>query len=152
MKEKVEGFVQQCRERGISVTPQRIAVFKQLSATETHPSAEEIYVNLRKELPSLSLGTVYKTLEAFEKYGFISKTRPTGERARFDANLTPHHHLICRVCGRIEDFYDKTLARFPLSGRIRARFKVEEYRIDFRGICKECKKKKKNMNKNKNAS
>jgi Fur family peroxide stress response transcriptional regulator len=140
-QERISRFVDEAREKGLSVTPQRVAVFKKLISTDSHPTAEEIYEDLRKELPAISLATVYKTLETFEKEGFISKTRATGERARFDANQHPHHHLICKECGRIEDLYDARLEQIALPKRVR--FKIEDYRIDFRGVCEECKTKTK---------
>ena len=138
-EQKLGRFVDESREKGLSVTPQRVAVFRKLISTDMHPTAEEIYDDLRKELPAISLATVYKTLETFEKFGFISKTRATGECARFDANLKPHHHLICKKCGRIEDLYDTSLEALKLPQPVRSRFEVEDYRIDFRGICEKCK-------------
>ncbi len=136
---KVEDFIEECRKRGLSVTPQRVAVYKSLAETETHPTAEEIYGHIRKALPTVSLATVYKTLDTFESFGFVSKTRATGEQARFDANRELHHHLICKECGRIEDYYDESLSRLSLAEKIRSGFKVEDYRIDFRGFCKMCR-------------
>ena len=146
-EQRLGRFVEEAREQGLSVTPQRVAVFRKLISTDRHPTAEEIYDDLRKELPAISLATVYKTLETFEKFGFISKTRATGERARFDANQTPHHHLICKKCGRIEDLYDASLEALKLSKSLESRFQVEDYRIDFRGICEKCKTKKNPKNK-----
>ncbi len=139
-KNIIDEFTEACREKGLSVTQQRLAVYQELSATESHPTAEEVYEKLKTQYPTLSLATVYKTLDTFEKNGFISKTRATGESARFDANRMPHHHLICRVCGKIEDLYDRALSQLALPDSVGSEFHVEEYQIDFRGLCRKCKK------------
>lgn len=139
LNHKVERFAAACRQKGLSVTHQRLAIYKQLAGTTSHPTAEELYDSIMPDFPMMSLATVYKTLETFEKHGFVSKTRPTGEKARFDANLTPHHHLVCKLCGRIEDVYDEALSRMNLPDTKHFNFKIEDFRVDFRGICKECR-------------
>ena len=143
LETRTREFAEESRRKGLSVTHQRLAIFRELASTDTHPTAEDIFGKLRKQFSTLSFATVYKTLETFEKFGFVSKTRSTGERARYDANRMLHHHLICRECGRIEDYYHEALARLSVPRNVRSNFKVEEYRIDFRGLCGSCRGKRK---------
>lgn len=138
-KKKMEAFTAACRERGISVTAQRLAIFNELSSTDSHPNAEEMYGHLRKNFPAMSLATVYKTLDTLERHHFVTKTRATGEKARYDANTKPHHHLICRSCGRIQDLYDSRLDKHFRLKRPVANFEVTDYRVDFQGICGDCR-------------
>ncbi len=133
-------FAKECRDKGLSVTAQRLAVYRDISATDTHPTAEEVHDRVRRHFPTLSLATVYKTLETFEKMDFVHKTRATGEKARYDGNRVPHHHMICKTCGRIQDVYEPALGNLALSGTSRGDFKIEDYRIDFYGVCGPCRK------------
>ncbi len=135
----LEQFSEDCRRQGLSVTAQRLAIYADIHGTDSHPTAEEVYGRLKPQFPSLSLATVYKTLDTFEKYEFVSKTRATGEKARYDANRAPHHHLICKQCGRIEDVYDAGLEALRLPEGGRHGFEIHEYRIDFRGLCENCR-------------
>lgn len=143
INQRVESFKDLCRHAGLSLTQPRLAVYQRLASTVAHPTAEELHESIRPEHPSVSLGTVYKTLETFEKHGFITKSRSTGERARYDANLEPHHHLICKICGRMEDISESSTGPVVVSKKVHPEFLVEDIRIDFRGICGPCRAKQK---------
>jgi Fe2+ or Zn2+ uptake regulation protein len=133
-------FVVRCRERGLSVTQQRLVIFRELALTEEHPTAEELYRAIRKRYPTISLSTVYKNLEVLEKNGFVSRTPTRSSIARYDANQDPHHHLVCRLCDRVEDWYtDKSVLETAGKG-IRG-FAVESCQIHFYGVCGECREK-----------
>ena len=135
IQKRVQDFTSRCRREGLSLTHQRMAVYSRLAATAAHPTAEELYADIRREYPTVSLATVYKTLETFERHGMVSKSRSTGEKARFDANLEPHHHLICKVCGKMEDVFETV----TIPRQSSPDFTVEDIRIDFRGICGKCR-------------
>lgn len=135
---KLGAFTEACRERGLSVTAQRLAIYKDMCATDTHPTAEEVYGRIRKSHPTMSLATVYKTLETFEKYGFISKTHASGQKARFDAKKEPHHHLICVSCGRIEDVEKKAFEDLKVLTSGAQHFGRQAFQVDLRGLCKNC--------------
>lgn len=141
IKENTESFISRCRSKGLSLTRQRQAIFTALAASCEHPDAETVCRGLRKSYPGLSLGTVYRNLEIFARYGFISRVSGEGASTRFDANQTPHHHLICRSCGNIEDYYDERLQGLQLAAQEAGGFTAETYRIDFRGLCAGCRKK-----------
>lgn len=97
------GFAALCRERGLRMTPQRALIHAELAASRAHPSAEDLHRAVAGKMPGVSLDTVYRTLEAFERAGLVDRVRTPGGKARFEGNLDPHHHVICRECGRIED-------------------------------------------------
>ncbi|NPV69929.1 MAG: transcriptional repressor [Firmicutes bacterium] len=91
------------REKGLRVTPQRVAVYRFLSGTRSHPAAEVIYRELKSEYPSMSLNTVYKTLLALEQAGLVQRFT-TGESVyHYDADTSPHVHAVCLKCGRVSD-------------------------------------------------
>ena len=97
----MDAFVARCRKAGLAVTPQRLAIFRRLAATDRHPSAEELHAAVRREMPTLSLATVYKTLDALAGIGAVRPVSRLGARGRWDANLEPHHHLVCTSCGTV---------------------------------------------------
>jgi len=146
IQERIHHFKDRCREQGLSLTHQRLAVYSRLAATLTHPTAEELHTEIQAEYPTVSLGTVYKTLDTLEQQGLIHKFRATGESARYDANLKPHHHLVCKVCGRMEDVEGEAAANLNILPKDYSNFQVEEVRVDFRGICGPCRAKKKQNN------
>jgi len=93
----------------LRVTHQRIIIYDTLTKTHEHPTAEQIYHQLKDDHPSLSLATVYKTLDTFVRYGLIKKLWSKDGAAHFDADLTTHFHLICSKTGRITDYFDEEL-------------------------------------------
>jgi Fe2+ or Zn2+ uptake regulation protein len=133
-------FEKLCRSRSIRVTAQRLAVYRALAEDLAHPTAESVYGRLSKQLPGLSLATIYRTLEFFESENLIRKVSSPGSIGRFDANVDPHQHLVCRVCGSLEDISVPELhsAAIPkVSG-----FTVEELDIRLVGRCEPCSRPK----------
>ncbi len=136
----VEQFIDACREKGLNVTYQRLLIFKTLMKTKTHPTAEKIYHDVKTEYPSISLATVYKTLETLAEHNLIQKVTPLHDLARYDGDTAPHHHLVCLECRKIVDVYDDYLNQLPLPEN--NHFSIKGYRIQFEGICEECARKK----------
>jgi Fur family peroxide stress response transcriptional regulator len=117
IQEKVNKFIGRSKELGIKVTPQRIAIYKELASTDQHPSTETIYKKIKDYYPNISLTTVYRTLETFEKLGLISVVNVLYNAARYDANLDPHHHIVCTECKKVEDVYDESLNNLDISNK-----------------------------------
>lgn len=134
----IDDFINACREAGLNVTYQRIIIYKALVSTKTHPTAEEIYKVVRKEYPSISLATVYKTLETLAEHHLIGKVTELHDLARYDGDTSPHHHLVCIRCKKIIDIYEDSLNNIRLPRESSNGFCVFGYRIQFEGICKEC--------------
>jgi len=121
-------------------TPQRRAILAELCAVKTHPTAAELYDMVRRHLPRVSLGTVYRNLEVLHADGLIRKLEYTGAETRFDGNTTQHYHVRCRECGHIEDVYDLGPGGEPVQPEMLAGFRVESYRLEYIGLCPTCQK------------
>jgi Fe2+ or Zn2+ uptake regulation protein len=134
----MENLVQQLRNRGIAVTPQRLAVMASLQNRRDHPTAENIYREVRQQLPAISFNTVYKTLEILCQKGMVIKINPLHEVARYDGKTAPHAHLICRQCHRIVDL-DWRPEKFPsLPPDDQHGFQIEQPSLTFWGLCPQC--------------
>lgn len=134
----VQVLTEQFRERGLKVTPQRQSIFRALSRSTVHPTAESVYAAVSAEMPTISLRTVYQTLNDLAAMGELSTLDLGTGSTRFDPNLDPHHHLVCEVCGRIDDLHTS----FPGVAVPRTRetkgFQVTATQIVFRGRCADC--------------
>jgi Fur family peroxide stress response transcriptional regulator len=139
IQEKVNKFIGRSKELGIKVTPQRIAIYKELASTDQHPSTETIYKKIKDYYPNISLTTVYRTLETFEKLGLISVVNVLYNAARYDANLDPHHHIVCTECKKVEDVYDESLNNLDISNKTLGDYQVEGYSILLSGVCTSCR-------------
>jgi len=127
-----------CQHAGLRVTPQRLEVFRELLTARDHPSAEQLHERLTERMPSLSLDTVYRTLATLERCGAISQVRAYDGRAHFDGNPEPHHHLICRECGRIVDFRWPSADRLRLPPEAAGWGRIDRRQVELRGVCAAC--------------
>jgi Fur family peroxide stress response transcriptional regulator len=109
--------------------------------SENHPSAEDIYIRIQTQLPTVSLDTVYRTLALFEEHGLINRVQSVSDKVRFDANTAPHHHFICMKCKRIIDFSWAEFDRLTLPEGVRSFGEIQDKKIELRGICCRCRKK-----------
>ncbi len=130
------------KSHGLKVTPQRLSIFKMLRSTYTHPSAEAIYNSLREEHPTMSLATVYKTLDSFVQNGLITQLNLGEDSYRYDADTTPHLHLQCIKCKDVMDIPMLSHVE-SLRGEVAAHsgYELTNERIYFYGICPDCKNK-----------
>lgn len=133
-------FIAVLRQHGLQVTYQRLAIYQVLHDTNDHPSAEEIYQLVKKRFPMISLGTVYKTLERFHEVGLIQKVSPVTEVARYEANITHHHHMICVECQTIQDFEDPE-SDVKVTLPPGSAFEVLRRQVVLQGYCAHCKPK-----------
>ncbi len=123
------------REQGLKVTPQRQCIFRVLHQSSQHPSAESVYAVVRSEMPTISLRTVYQTLNDLASMGELHQLELGTGSARFDPTIDPHHHLVCDACGRVTDLHvDFAEVRVPDGSG----FIVSSTEIVFRGRCAEC--------------
>ena len=141
ISELMEGFEKLCKTKGLRVTHQRTEVFKALIQYSGHPTTEDIFHQVRKNLKTISLDTIYRTLATFEQHGLITKVHHIDNATRIDHNLTIHHHLVCTKCGKIEDFYwpdfDRMKPPAPLSGWSQ----IGDKHVIINGLCSSCSKK-----------
>jgi Fur family peroxide stress response transcriptional regulator len=121
----------------MNVTPQRIAIYRALLEANDHPNPEAIYTRVRTTMPSLSLATIYKTLDALARLGLVSELPAIGNSRRYDANVDVHHHLVCTRCDRVTDYYDPAFDRIPLPSRP-AGFRARRVSVHILGLCATC--------------
>ena len=129
---------EQFKSRGVPLTHQRLAVYEELSARHDHPSAEALYASLKKPYPSLSLATVYKTLQTLHEMGMVAQVDSPAAQARYDAIVEVHHHAVCTSCGKIEDVFDPRLDKLPATKA--SGFIASGYSVHFHGLCAKCAK------------
>jgi len=106
---KAEEISSKLFEKGLKVTPQRIAIFEAIFKLNNHPTAENIIEYIRKNHPNISVATVYKVLEALASSELISKVKTEKDIMRYDAIMESHHHIYCSDSDRIEDYSDNEL-------------------------------------------
>lgn len=122
-------------------TRQRQAVLEALRVTRTHPDAAWIHQEVRRELPSISLGTVYRTLDALVRDGVAVTIERAGQATRYDFRRDDHHHhAVCRTCGAIFDIEVQDLPSLP-SATLPGGFQVSDVRLEVHGVCAACRNK-----------
>lgn len=131
-------FAARCRKRGLVITPQRLAIIKALLASAEHPRADAIFAEVRREHPYISLATVHRTLETLCEIGEARKVTLLHDSARYDGNLTPHHHVVCVKCRRIHDIEIPELDRM-----LKGRSELGEFRplgasLEIQALCDAC--------------
>ncbi|WP_197460532.1 Fur family transcriptional regulator [Thermodesulfatator autotrophicus] len=141
MKEYLKKFEEICRQHGIKVTPQRLAIYRELLTSKDHPSAVNIYEKVKEYFPHISLDTVNRTLLLFADLGLAQIIEGRGDPKRFDPNLSPHHHFRCIKCGRIIDFYCQEYDQLKVPEDLQKKYIITRMRVNIEGICDECQKK-----------
>jgi Fur family peroxide stress response transcriptional regulator len=126
------------KEMGFKLTPQRLAILDFLDGNTEHPSAEDIDSALAEKFPTMSLATVYNTLDTLRQKGFVQELSIDPDKKRFDPNVSPHNHLMCVDCRRIVDVHaDFSLS---LSDEEKANFVILGHHVEFYGRCPQCRK------------
>jgi Fur family transcriptional regulator, peroxide stress response regulator len=137
------------KERGLRVTPQRLAVLEAVDVLHDHPTAEEVGSFIRKMYPNIATGTVYKTLETLVDKDLIDRVKTDRGILRYDAVREVHHHLYCSQSDRIEDYYDPDLTRIInryFKNKSIPDFKIEDIKLQIMGRFTGKNKRKKEKN------
>ena len=137
-RKKLVAFEALCRRGGIPLTVQRRIVLEALLERGDHPTAEQIFVDVRRRIPGVSRTTVYRVLETLVAAGVAGKASHPGAAARFDPVTERHHHLVCVRCERLADLEAPALDRLRLP-RTRG-FRILDYSIHFMGLCADCRR------------
>ena len=122
------------------ITRQKEAILRVLGGTNTHPTAEWIYEEVKKEIPNISLGTVYRNLRLLSENGEILQLDLCGSLSRFDCRTDNHYHFRCEGCGRLFDVDEPVDENINERVAERTGFRVLCHRLEFRGLCQECQK------------
>ena len=128
-------YVQLLKKHNLKITPQRLEILKYLEQHHTHPTADDIYTQLKKTNPSLSKTTVYNALETLKNNNLIQTLTISGTETRYDYKTTLHHHLLCKNCNKIIDIDIEcpNINKIQQDG-----YQIHEVHGYFKGICKTC--------------
>ena len=125
----------------VKYSRQREAIKKYLMSTKEHPTAEMVYEAIRQVCPNISLGTVYRNLTFLEEHGEITRLHCGEGSDRFDGNIDPHYHFICRECGKVQDVPMETADHLEKSAAERFDGSIEGHTALFYGVCRSCREK-----------
>lgn len=124
-------------EKQKRMTKQKRVVYEVLASTKSHPTADWIYQQARREVPDISLGTIYRNLQVLLTENKIRELNYGKGQSRFDANYLPHHHFVCEQCGQVTDFPMGAPSVSPQLLTM-APGQVHGYRLECYGVCREC--------------
>lgn len=122
------------------MTAQKSFIFSYLKSVKSHPSAEVVYKEVKKKLPNISQGTVYRVLNNLKDKGEV-QVIDTKNIVHFDADISDHAHFICEKCGNVFDVIDECTKCGVLKSKRTKVGKINKYKINFYGECKNCKRK-----------
>jgi Fur family transcriptional regulator, peroxide stress response regulator len=129
-------FREKLKEKGLKVTPQRVAIYDAIVNLKNHPTAENVIEYIKVNHPNISVGTVYKVLESLVENELLKKVKTEKDIMRYDAILSNHHHLYCAETDRIEDYEDEKLSKlineYFRMNKIK-NFKVQDIKLQITG-------------------
>lgn len=129
-------FREKLQEKGLKVTPQRVAIYEAIVKLKNHPTAENVIEYIKANHPNISVGTVYKVLDSLVENELLKKVKTEKDIMRYDAVLSNHHHLYCAETDRIEDYEDEKLNtlinEYFKKNKIK-NFKVQDIKLQITG-------------------
>jgi Fe2+ or Zn2+ uptake regulation protein len=130
---------QALQENGHRCTDQRAAVYRLVARSRVHPTAEDVFLGVRTEVPGISLATVYKSLETLVGCGLAKKLTPPDGSARYCGRIEPHHHARCLACGSVSDVSGELGGLDIATLRSQAKgFDLVGYELELTGYCSDC--------------
>ncbi len=129
------------KTQGKRITPQREAICRLLAETDEHPTARRIYETLKPQFPSMSLATVYNTLEVLVSVGAVNRLGSAGDDSvHYDADTSPHINLACIICHRIIDLPSEHIRALQAEVAQASQYRILGGRVLYYGICPECQR------------
>lgn len=142
-RDRYKSMVETLKRQGHKLTPQRLAIIRILAASEGHPSVEEIYGQLKRKFPGISQATVYRNIMLIKSLGEVLEIGFAGGSSRYDGRRPyPHPHIVCLKCNKIVDPELDTLHDMTKEITDESGFEIITYRLDFFGVCPECREKR----------
>lgn len=135
---QVEEFRALCHRHGLAATYQRQVIYEAVVSLQGHPSHEAVFEEVRKRIPSISMGTVYKNIRTFLDFGILRELGVHHGSLRVEANHRPHHHFVCTNCKTILDLPEEEFGPVQLRLRLLGGFQVEKIVVDVIGLCPKC--------------
>ena len=129
----------QLKEKGIRLTPQRMAILEFLRETKRHPRADEIHEHIKKRFPGVSLATVYNNLNVLKDKGLVLELSYGDLASRFDGMTANHYHITCEKCGKVVDFFYPPITEIEKEASESANFSIRGHRVELYGVCGECR-------------
>ncbi len=117
---------------------QRDIILKVVMDSYDHPTAETIYNRVRDVIPNISLGTVYRNLNALADNGYIKRIGVSNNQDRFDKTIKPHHHIRCITCNLVSDIFISATDEFYDKIELETKYKIISKDLVFEGICPNC--------------
>ena len=140
---QTKGFIEGLRSAGLRLTPQRLAICRLLADSEEHPTVAQLHTQLSPEFPSLSLATVYSTLNTLASLGLVFELGNAGDgQKHYDPDTAPHANLICTQCHQIRDLDDTALQAVSTRVAKKSGYQIQGARIVYYGICPACSKRR----------
>ena len=121
------------------MTEQRRVILEELRKLTSHPTADELYDLVRKHLPNISLGTVYRNLEILSEARMILKLETAGSQKRFDGTAENHYHVRCVGCGRVDDLSIGVMSTIEDAAQRESGYRILSHRLEFLGLCPLCR-------------
>jgi Fur family peroxide stress response transcriptional regulator len=139
--QRLQQMLKALRDRGHRITPQRMAVLKILASSQDHPTVERIYSQVRRDFPTTSLATIYKTITLLKELEEVLELGFAEQGSRYDGKRPyPHPHVICTRCGAIVDPVFSGMDTMAQEMANKSGFNITHHRLDFFGICPDCRK------------
>jgi Fur family transcriptional regulator, ferric uptake regulator len=126
-------------KKQLRMTNQRRIILEELCKVTSHPTADEIYQIVRKRLPRISLGTVYRNLDTLSSQGMALKLELGGTQSHFDGNVAPHYHVRCNFCDRVADLKLPVLQKIEKKAQEFTDYQIDYHNLEFVGLCSKCK-------------
>jgi len=133
-------LITKLHSKGYKVTPQRLAICKLLLSSKNHPSADQIYQEVKKTYPTISLATVYFTLDLLKDLGLVQELGFSERSSRYDPNTSPHINVICPKCGKIYDYEAASVKKLWSQIVAEMSFTPLRQRLDIYTLCDKCSK------------
>ncbi len=135
----MENLIKFLKESNCKITPQRIAIYNILKESNDHPNAEAIYKKLEPTYPTISLATIYKSLELFDQLGLIQVINIGENSFRYDCKAYSHPHLICSICHKVEDLNVDYFKDLTETVETATNYKISKQQLSFYGVCPQCR-------------
>ena len=120
------------------LTSQRQVILEELKKVKSHPTANEVYDMVRKRLPRIGLGTVYRNLDLLAEKGIIRKLEVGGDQKRFDGDISPHYHIRCVECNRVDDIFIERDDELEKNAAACCSYTILGHHVEFSGVCSHC--------------
>jgi Fur family transcriptional regulator, peroxide stress response regulator len=138
LQQRMEHFRSRCLELGLAYTHQRMVIYRAIASSDSHLTPESVYELVKREIPSIGLGTVYKNIHTFTEAGLLREVNVLHDSLRLDANLGNHHHFVCVRCKSVTDIPEEDVAPLRLKQPLPSGYVLHRATAELLGVCSHC--------------